>query len=108
MNSYDSNYTPSDEEYARRLEARDEILYLKEAAIFVRKPDGTMRYYRHLGIGPRSFRHGRHVAYWKSDLVLWLIEESRRPDGRDDSSHGHARPQASRSRTTKSRDREAS
>lgn len=96
------------EEYARRLKAGDEILYLKEAAAFVRKPEGTMRYYRHLGIGPRSFRHGRNVAYWKTDLILWLAEESARPHGRDDGAHAHAGPRAARSGTTNRRTHEAS
>jgi len=81
------------EAYARRIEAGDEILYIKEAAAFVRKSVDTMRYFRHIGTGPHSFRHGRHVAYWKTDLILWLAEESSQPRGRSDGSHAHARPQ---------------
>jgi hypothetical protein len=95
------------EEYARRVKAGDEILYLKEAAAFVRKPEGTMRYYRHLGIGPRSFRHGRNVAYWQTDLILWLAEESRQPHGRDNGEHAHARPQVGRQHDANRRTREA-
>lgn len=87
------------EECARRLKSGDEILYLDEAAAFVRKSKGTMRYYRHLGIGPRSFRHGRNVAYWKTDLILWLAEEAAQPSGRSDGAHALARPQVGRSRT---------
>ncbi|GAC1382936.1 MAG: hypothetical protein NVSMB48_14850 [Marmoricola sp.] len=93
--------------WSARASSDDEILYLKEAAAFVRKPEGTMRYYRHLGIGPRSFRHGRNVAYWKSDLILWLTEESQQPDGRDDGAHAHARPQVGRSRPANGPTREA-
>jgi hypothetical protein len=96
------------DEYARRLKADDAILYLDEAAVFVRKSEGTMRYYRHLGIGPRSFRHGRRVAYWKSDLILWLTEESCQPGGRDTGDHAHARPQTGRSSAPQRRNREAS
>jgi hypothetical protein len=96
------------EEYGRRLKAGDQILYLKEAAAFVRKPEGTMRYYRHLGIGPRSFRHGRNVAYWQTDLILWLAEESQQPNGRDNGDHAHARPHTNRSRSQNRRTREAS
>ena len=102
----DSNALDPDE-YADRLKAGDEILYLNEAAAFVRKPEGTMRYYRHLGIGPRSFRHGRNVAYWKTDLILWLTEESRQPDGRDNGDHAQARPQTRRPPAAKRRNREA-
>ena len=89
------------DEYARRVKAGDAILYLKEAAAFVRKPEGTMRYYRHLGIGPRSFRHGRHVAYWQTDLILWLADESRQPCGRDNGDHAQARPRVSGQRRTR-------
>jgi hypothetical protein len=95
------------EQYARRLTAGDETLYLTEAAAFVRKSVGTLRYYRHLGIGPRSFRHGRSVAYWKTDLILWLAGESSRPNGRYDGAHAHARPQVQRSAKQNRRDREA-
>ncbi len=98
---------PGPEEYLRRLTEGDEILYLKEAAAFVRKSAGTMRYYRHLGIGPRNFRHGRNVAYWKIDLILWLAEEAAQPAGRSDGAHAHARPQVGRSSKPKSRKREA-
>lgn len=95
------------DEYARRLKSGDEILYLDEAAAFVRKSEGTMRYYRHLGIGPRSFRHGRNVAYWKTDLILWLAEEAAQPSGRSDGAHALARPQVGRSRKTNRRSRDA-
>ncbi|UDY25044.1 hypothetical protein [Nocardioides sp. Kera G14] len=93
-------------ECVRRLTVGDQILYLDEAAAFVRKPEGTMRYYRHLGIGPRSFRHGRRVAYWKTDLILWLTSESTSPRGRDNGAHAHARPQAGRSQAQNRRTRE--
>ena len=32
--------------------------------------------------GPRSFKIGRHVRYWRTDLVLWLTEQTNRPQGR--------------------------
>jgi hypothetical protein len=107
MTSNDHTDALGAEDYARRLKAGDEILYLKEAAALVRKPEGTMRYWRHLGIGPRSFRHGRNVAYWRTDLILWLAEESTRPEGRDNGEHALARPQLGRSRSTNRRTREA-
>ena len=42
-------------------------------------PEGTLRYWRHLGAGPRSFKIGRHVRYWRTDLILWLTEQTNRP-----------------------------
>lgn len=107
MNNQPDNDSPGPEEYALRLKAGDEILYLPEAAALVRKCVGTLRYYRHLGIGPRSFRHGRNVAYWKTDLILWLAEEAAQPAGRSDGAHALARPQISRSSRPERRNREA-
>lgn len=57
----------------------DEMLSLQEACAFLRVPEGTLRYWRHLGSGPRSFKVGRHVRYWRADLVLWLTEQTNRP-----------------------------
>jgi predicted DNA-binding transcriptional regulator AlpA len=57
----------------------DDMLTLQEACRFLRVPEGTLRYWRHLGSGPRSFKIGRHVRYWRADLILWLTEQTNRP-----------------------------
>jgi hypothetical protein len=59
----------------------EEMLTLQEACRFLRIPEGTLRYWRHLGAGPRSFKIGRHVRYWRADLVLWLTEQTNGPQG---------------------------
>lgn len=59
----------------------DELLSIAEAAAFLRVPVATMRYWRYCGDGPFSFRLGRHVRYWKTDLILWRGEHGRRPGG---------------------------
>ena len=56
----------------------DEMLTLQEACKLLRVPEGTLRYWRHLGAGPRSFKIGRHVRYWRTDLILWLTEQTNR------------------------------
>ncbi len=56
----------------------DDMLTLQEACRFLRVPEGTLRYWRHLGCGPRSFKVGRHVRYWRTDLILWLTEQTNR------------------------------
>ncbi len=61
----------------------DEMLTLQEACTYLRVPEGTLRYWRHLGTGPRSFKLGRHVRYWKTDLLLWLTEQTNRPQHHD-------------------------
>ena len=40
-----------------------DLLTIAEAASLVRAPVATLRYWRHLGTGPRSFRLGRRVVY---------------------------------------------
>ena len=50
----------------------DELLTLKEVAAIIRVPDATLRYWRHLGAGPHSFRIGRSVRYWRTDVLAWL------------------------------------
>ena len=60
----------------------DEMLTITEAAKLLRLPIATLRYWRHTGEGPHSFRLGRHVRYWRADLVLWLTEQTNRPQNR--------------------------
>jgi predicted DNA-binding transcriptional regulator AlpA len=52
--------------------AGDELLTISEVAAIVRAPIATMRYWRHLGTGPRSFRLGRRVVYRVGDLRAWI------------------------------------
>ena len=56
----------------------DEMLTITEAAQLLRLPVATLRYWRHTGDGPHSFRLGRHVRYWRTDLILWLTEQTNR------------------------------
>jgi predicted DNA-binding transcriptional regulator AlpA len=56
--------------------AEDTMLTLDEAAELVRAPVATLRYWRHMGTGPRSFRVGRAVRYWRGDVVAWLHEQT--------------------------------
>lgn len=37
---------------------------------------GTLRYWRHIGEGPKSFRLGRKlVMYFEEDLEAWLMDQ---------------------------------
>ena len=56
--------------------ARDDLLSLSEVADLVRVPVATLRYWRHLGTGPHSFKVGRSVRYWRTDVLRWLEERS--------------------------------
>ena len=57
----------------------DELLTMQEVAAVVRVPVATLRYWRHLGTGPRGFRIGRSVRYWRTEVHTWLQQQSERP-----------------------------
>jgi predicted DNA-binding transcriptional regulator AlpA len=59
--------------------ANDELLTMTEVADVVRVPVATLRYWRHLGSGPRSFRVGRSVRYWRTEVLRWLEQQSNDP-----------------------------
>ena len=52
-----------------------ELLTIAEAADLVRAPVATLRYWRHLGTGPRSFRIGRRVVYRLDDVEDWITAQ---------------------------------
>lgn len=52
-----------------------DLLTVTEAAAFLRAPVATLRYWRHLGIGPDGFRLGRRVLYRREDLDRWVAEQ---------------------------------
>ena len=56
-----------------------DLLTIAEAAALLRAPVATLRYWRHLGTGPRSFRLGRRVLYRRDDLNDWI--DARREHG---------------------------
>ena len=52
-----------------------DLLTISEAAELLRAPVANLRYWRHLGTGPRSFRLGRRVLYRRDDLQAWVEEQ---------------------------------
>ena len=53
-------------------ETQPELLTISEAADLLRAPVATLRYWRHLGTGPTSFRIGRRVLSRRDDLQAWV------------------------------------
>lgn len=68
--------TPRPASPSRPARADDQLLTLQEVADVVRVPVATLRYWRHLGTGPRSFRIGRSVRYWRTEVFSWLESQS--------------------------------
>ena len=64
--------------------APSDLLTITEAAEILRSPVATLRYWRHLGTGPDSFRLGRRVLYRRADLLAWVDAQHDRetPTGR--------------------------
>lgn len=67
-------------EESGRVDPSDDVLDLLQAAQYMRASESTLRYWRHNGTGPRSFRIGRRVKYMRSDLDAF-IAASRAADG---------------------------
>ncbi|MFC6151549.1 MULTISPECIES: helix-turn-helix transcriptional regulator [Mumia] len=43
-----------------------------EVASLLRTKPSTVRYWRHVGEGPRSFKAGRRVLYARGDVDAWI------------------------------------
>jgi predicted DNA-binding transcriptional regulator AlpA len=54
---------------------QDRILLLPEVAAETRVPIDTLRHWRKQGKGPKSWRLGRRVAYFQSDVIAWISEQ---------------------------------
>jgi excisionase family DNA binding protein len=52
-----------------------ELLTIDEAAKLLRVPVATLRWWRHNGTGPRSFKLGRHVMYRHTDIDAWIEQQ---------------------------------
>ncbi|HXH78180.1 helix-turn-helix domain-containing protein [Nocardioides sp.] len=51
-----------------------EYLTTEEVAATLRTSPETVRYWRHIGKGPRSFKVGRRVLYAAVDVELFIAE----------------------------------
>lgn len=53
-----------------------DLLTTAEVSAEYKIPEATLRFYRHKGIGPKSFRMGgRRVMYRRADCDAWLLEQ---------------------------------
>lgn len=50
-----------------------------EVAAALRTPTETVRYWRHVGKGPKSFKLGRRVLYALEDVEAFIAEARREP-----------------------------
>jgi hypothetical protein len=66
------DHTPTDEPATG---GSHDLLTLTETAELLRTPVATLRYWRHLGIGPAGFRLGRRVVYRRADVSAWVDDQ---------------------------------
>lgn len=53
-----------------------DLLKMSDVAELLGVPIATLRYWRHCGTGPRSFRLGRRVAYVRADVLAWIERQA--------------------------------
>lgn len=52
------------------------LLNSAEVSKMIRVPEATLRYWRHIGIGPKSFKMGpRRVLYLADDVTAWVADQ---------------------------------
>lgn len=56
--------------------AEPELMTAAEVSEYLRTPEGTLKFWRHAGTGPRYVRiGGRRVLYPRADLMAWVSEQ---------------------------------
>jgi excisionase family DNA binding protein len=55
--------------------AAEDYLTTDDLAAITRAPVSTVRYWRHIGAGPRSMKVGRRVLYRREDVETWLASK---------------------------------
>lgn len=53
----------------------DQLRTLEQVAEQLNTPEATLRFWRHKGTGPRSFKLGRRVMYRQADVDAWLEQQ---------------------------------
>lgn len=53
-------------------DTRDRLLRIREVADRTGIPEGTLRFWRHQGTGPKSAKLGRRLVYRESDVEGWI------------------------------------
>jgi DNA-binding transcriptional MerR regulator len=48
------------------------FLFTEEVSELIRVPVATLRYWRHVGKGPKSVRIGSRIMYREADVIKWI------------------------------------
>ena len=52
-----------------------DLLFGEEVSELTRIPLPTLRFYRHAGKGPRSFKLGNRIVYKRADVEAWIEQQ---------------------------------
>lgn len=52
-----------------------DLLGISEVSELTGVPETTLRWYRATATGPKSFKVGRRVRYWRKDCLEWLTSQ---------------------------------
>jgi hypothetical protein len=61
-----------------------DFLTVAEYAAVVRAPESTVRYWRHIGKGPRGRRVGKRVLYTRSEVLAYVDSLADAPQAETD------------------------
>lgn len=53
----------------------EKYLTTEELAALTRSTPATVRYWRHMGKGPRGIKRGKRVLYAERDVAAWLADD---------------------------------
>lgn len=51
------------------------LLRVDQVSAMTGVPENTLRYWRHVGTGPRSAKLGRRIVYREADVTDWINEQ---------------------------------
>ncbi|HZC73347.1 MAG TPA: helix-turn-helix domain-containing protein [Jatrophihabitans sp.] len=57
------------------MSSEPDLMTTREVAELMRRPQETLRFWRFIGQGPRSFKLGRAVVYERADVFTWIAEQ---------------------------------
>jgi len=52
------------------------VIKIGQISVKTGAPVSTVRYWRHLGTGPRTFKIGRAVVAYEDDVDSWIAEQA--------------------------------
>lgn len=54
-----------------------DLLGVRAASALLGIPEATLRYWRHAGQGPESFKLGRRLVYRREELERWIAQQEK-------------------------------